>query len=553
MLKTLSAVSMLDEQAAPEQSKSNVFGNSVWLMLALISGLVIRIVFIEAVVPKMAFEDNGVFFLEMARSLKEHGDPFAVGSFVNRFDRGPLVAYFTLAVAGFMDTVSACRYASMVAGCAVIPLVYLIARRLVPDDRRVASLAALTTAWFPLLIEMSVLGYDDMLSGLMFTLIVSVLVCSAAEPRYRVRAAVLAGVATSLGYLTRPTGLAMIGVVVVVWMFLARMERTGWKGWVIPSAVSLLAFAIVSAPYVAFISNVMGRFTLTAKTMVNLIWMTESPDRNYELVGDELMSLVALRDLTPLQYIMEHARQFTIAAVTGIQWMLTDHLAHALSLPIAAIAFHGFVSGKWNTSRIRVELPVVLSILSLVIPLAILGTLTTRFGRYLIPIIPLQLIWFSKGLLELTDRAESLRGSLAGVPLAKVVRYGAFGALALYLVAGLAAGPGIKFVVSANREYLRAAQATGEWLDAHIPKDSVICSSNNNIAFAANRSSVPQFVRTASTTDAQVKGYFDRYKVEYLVIEQDSPLERAMADTLSELTLLYTSPLTSRSIRVFQR
>lgn len=518
------------------------------LLWAVASGIAVRVLFIEAVLPDDAFEANGVLFLEMARSLLEHGDPYAAGFHANRFDRGPAAAYAMGALGTFMDIVAAGRYLSALAGSALIPLVYLLARRLVPHDARVAGLAALATAWFPLLVEYSVQSYDDMLACLLFTLVIALLTQAADDPGRRLRHAATLGAVTAFGYLTRPSGLALVLVVLIVWVLLARSERSSWRGFLVPSAITLLTFAVLAAPYVHYISGLMGSFTLTAKSMVNLIWITEGPERNYELAGDELVWVAAMRESTPGQYIAAHWRQFVPAAVKGAQWMITDHLSHALSLPIALLAFHGFVTGTWDRARCSRELPIVLCLLALIAPLSVFGTLTPQFGRYLLPIIPISLVWCAKGIFELSDRARDVGG--AGSRWPEVVQRSAVGLLVLYLVAGTLVGPGMKFARALDRPQLRAIQETGDWLRLHTPSDAVVCTSNNLVAFAAERSSVPEPV---SDSVDRIAGYLDRYGVTYLALEDRGPYERSSRALTSESTLVHSVESGTRSIRVYRR
>ncbi|HKP63388.1 MAG TPA: phospholipid carrier-dependent glycosyltransferase [Polyangiales bacterium] len=520
------------------------------LFWAIVWGVTVRVLFIEVVLPRQAFEDNGMFFLEMARSLRDHGDPFAVGNFSNRFDRGPLAAYVISALMAVMDVVPAGRYSSAIAGCLLIPLAFFIGRRLVPNDRRVAVLASFATASFPLLIEYSVTSYDDMLACFWFTLGIALMLQAASDRKRALLYALLVGMTTALGYLTRPSGLALLTVVVLVWALYAWSEHSGWRGWVLPSAVSVAVFALMSAPYVLYLSRLVGRFTFTEKAMSNLIWISEGSQRPYELAGDDLVWAIALRESSPKQYILSHLGEFVPAAVKGVQWMITDHVAHTLSLPIAAVAFYGFVNGKWDRRRVVLEVPIALSLLSILVPLSVFGTLSNAFGRYLIPIIVPSLVWFSKGLFELTHRAESLGTLGRGVTWSSVLSNGAVSVVALYLVAGIAVGPGMKYGRSLDRAHWRAAQEAGDWLKANTPANAVVCTNDNAISFASARSSV---LEPVSNVPSQISSYLTRYSVDYVVSEEGQPNHRSMAGLTAELTLVYTAKNAPREIRIFER
>lgn len=520
--------------------------NRLILIWALASGLAVRIFFIEAIVPPIAVEQNGIQFLEMARSLREHGDVFASGLFGNRFERGPFGAWVIAGFSFVFDYVRAGRYASLVAGCAVIVLAYVIARMLAPNDRRVAGLAALTTAWFPLMVEQSVLSYDDMQACFWFTLALAIFAHAAdSDATRRWRHAALIGIVVGLGYLTRPTGLAMIGVAFVVWGLFAWLEKTSLRGWLVLSAISLGTFAIVATPYIVFVSRMLGHFSTTAKSMSTFIWIIEGVNRASELVGDDLWTTVALRETTTAGYVAAHWRQVAIAALTGTQWMITDHIGHTLSLPIAAIAFYGFITGPWDRAQAKRVLPIVLALTSLIVPLCVFGTLTTRFGRYLLPIIPIALVWFSKGFFELIDRVA--------IEWSRTVRNAGLALLGLYFVAGVAAGPGLKLGASLDREHLQLAAAAGDWIASNAPADAGVCSANPTLAFSANRPNVPTPWYTAATTAEQMNRYLDRYGVGYLALDTDQPNTMEFESLLDDLELMHTEHGPSYEIRVYRR
>lgn len=229
-------------------------------------GLVLRL---RHAACQTVISDDAAHFLRLWESVLPgiHGISFP-GSDFGLWP--PLYPLLTLLCAGHASPEKlewTARLVSVVAGTLLIPLVYLLGRRLA--DSRAALVAAALTAVLPCLVEFSGLTYAEMLYGLLTTAALGLLLVQvSADAPPRRDWPWLAGLALGLAYLCRPEALMLLGIA-VLWLALGRKREVAWgrrAGWV---ASCVLAFAMAATPYAVFLRQQTGHFAVS-KLVFNL-------------------------------------------------------------------------------------------------------------------------------------------------------------------------------------------------------------------------------------------------------------------------------------------
>ena len=261
---------------------------------------------------------------------------------------------------------------------------------------------------------------------------------------------------------------------------------------------------------------------------------------------------VIMRESTPSQYVLAHWKQFLISAAKGIESMIVNHIGHTLSLPIAAMAFYGLLDGKWDRTRLKFEAVVMLGFLSIVIPLSIFGLLSSGFGRYLLPIIPVSLMWCSKGIEGLLNRAggsSCFPRSISGRDRLRFTRIFVFSICVSYFLIGIALVPGIKYGLGLDRAYLEASKETGVWIRKHSHGGSVVCTNNSTISFYSKRRAVKKPIGSIT----EIEGYLIREGADYIVFGMVGRYEKMMQPLPDRFALVYENRKAKKKIQVYHR
>jgi len=300
---------------------------------------------------------DGVAYVAIARQFQSTGSPFDP-MFHPIY---PICIALAQPVVG--DWEAAGRLVSALFGALVIVPSFVLARGIV--GRQAALLSAVFIAVHPRLVQNSA----SVLCEATYTLLLVSGVLAArrglvAGPRTLIA---FAGLCLGLAYLVRPEGaLYLVGLIAVALFMIAtgRDRAAALLPWV---GAAVLVFAAVVAPYVWYLSEAWGHFTLSGKIDHNLPLATgaagaPSPLPIRILENVLLFQKYAVPDLLPWILLLLVLPGLLARARTS-GWLGRDAILLAAALPpFASLAFH-------------VEPRIFLPILPFVLPFAAVGAL----------------------------------------------------------------------------------------------------------------------------------------------------------------------------------
>ncbi|OLD36950.1 MAG: hypothetical protein AUI57_12700 [Candidatus Rokubacteria bacterium 13_1_40CM_2_68_8] len=381
-------------------------------------------------------DPDGVVYVAVARQFRATGSPFDP-IFHPLY---PLCIALAEPIAGEWETAG--RWVSALFGALVILPAFALARGIV--GREAALLCAVLIAIHPRL----VLNSASVLCEATYTFFLVSGVFAARRglvsgPRALVA---LAGFCLGLAYLVRPEGaLYLVGLIAIAIFMIAsgRARAAALLPWV---GAAALVFAVAAAPYVWYLGNVWGHFTLSGKIDHNLPLSTglaaaPSPPPIRILENAFLFQKYALPDLLPWVLLLLVLPGVLVRAhMPG--WLGRDGILLAAILPpFASLAFH---------VDSRIFLPIV---------------------PFLLPFAAVGVLWAA---VMLSDARRGLRWSAA-----------------LTLVVVLVLAPSTLQPVLRPDHGAALYRQAARWVAATQPRDAVLLDRKPFVAYYSERRWIP--------------------------------------------------------------
>jgi len=440
-------------------------------------------------------------------------------AFVGRPDvhHGPLfpwLAGLLYLVTGDMALSSEVLY--IVFGSLLVWPVYAIGKGVY--GRRVGLIAAALVAVFPALTA-SVLHWGSMTEPIyMFWVYLGLwagLVIGFAPASAPLWAYPLAGLSFGLAYLTRPEAIGY-WVIAGVFVVLLRAFRRAWGGRFLGRmALYVAAFGLAFGPYAYYTRLHTGSWMVSEKVGVAYLtgiglahgdtaafdkatWGLDSTGLETFFFSSEsyrvsMLSLIRADPRTFLEVLYLNGLRFVQVLV---DWSLFPNVL----LPLVVL---GLFRRGWTRERTLKELYLLLS-------LAPVASFTLFFiqARYLVPFIPVMILWLANGLAEFGDWLTATVGK--GRALWEV------GPVVLVMAALLAAQPQVVRQVTSVGSVRPAHKSVGEYLGRILPRDAVLMSRYPAIAFHADTRWVP----TPNASLPEVLNYARHKGVQYWAIDE---------------------------------
>lgn len=371
---------------------------------------------------------DGHIFLQIARNIRYGIGLGWQGGWVPPFHS--ILIAMTSMLPGVADIQTAAGYVSVVMGILVPMAVYAMAAGLF--NRTVAVSAATLMAVFPHFIFMSFSPESEITYSLLQ--LTSLVLMLAALKRNSILLAVFAGAFFSMAYMARSEGF------LVMLMLLALLTASEgirfYRSAVFRlCSVVLVAFFIISAPYLSFLKKEYGAFVLSPKSTYVLIWMQSRiyhDNDKGETGNEDLWGISAdgklkwqrpsgLRDVAA--YLMTHPAKSLQVYLNNLSMEIPGRIPNNSGCqhypqvyPVyLAIACLFAASRKWGEQS-RQKKVILFSPFLL---LLILPVFTDGWWRYLAPYTPLLVIGASAGIYEaaalLAGRGSKKEGSRAAI------------------------------------------------------------------------------------------------------------------------------------------
>jgi len=363
-----------DVAATPETSRpapqllakqSKVVG--LWVFIALLSRVVLLWSFNYVISP------DGVWYVTLGRNL-------VAGNF-----RDGLTTYYPplypllvgLASLLFRDAEFAGRFVSVLAGTLLVIPVYRLTQKLY--GAKAAGIVAAIVALHPLLIYYSTAVLTESTYTLLFTCVVVAGWSALSEGKQA--AYVFAGAALGACYLLKPEAALFLPLLLLLVLGRAILMRVDPLKQALKNALLLFAaFIVPAAPYLIYLRRQTGAWVLSGKVGAHL-W------QGARRAGGDFGPVVA--PLLP---------NVTTAVVQLTKALRFEYELFNLIFPPIFVVFVtlGLFRSSWTRGRVRQELYIFLFIVATLLGYAV----TLPNIRFLIPLLPLMLIWMAKGIIE---------------------------------------------------------------------------------------------------------------------------------------------------------
>lgn len=422
------------------------------------------------------------------------------------------------------------RGVSIISGVAVLPVVYSYVRSFL--NRSTAILALLLLGMFP------ALAYSDTAAQTesLYTLLTlsGVFLGWRALERNSWRRAGVAGILFGFGYLLRPEGVGYVIVLCVVLGFLFITGKNSRKRWIGMFAVVIMGFMIISTPYLLYLRNVTGQWTLSTKGRANqlgqaiLITDLDRDGSVFGLLSEDNKQVLIDQIYHKGDFLkQEETRETPIVSITpgliakkyvvNLHHMMQTDINKTLTFFIFIFIVLGLFGEAWDRKRSLRELYLAAYFIFfwfIVIPLFFINQ------RYLLPLIPIALVWASEGLLywarwiqQTAERSGFKRNVfiivlMLGVPLAGIFL------------------PGLSRIINKDMwssDYWAdpvEEKIAGLWLKDHVVSSPVIMSRYHTAGYYAGNYRIEESVTLPETTVDRMLAYARHREVDFILINE---------------------------------
>lgn len=434
----------------------------------------------------------------------------------------------------FDDLEFAGRFVSLVAGTALIVPVYFLIRDFY--GRRSAYLGTILVIVHPMFIRSSFWVMTESLYTLIFT--TAVLTGFYALYRLKTLNFFITGLLFGLGYLVKPETIGFVGLFFLLTVATKFFRRNlHFRSLIRGYIFLLLGFAIFLLPYVAFLHQKTGYWTISKKLTNNITSVSLANDdsgKNEGLkINDDLdmtMGDQTFGDLYPsstqkgINHFPSTSTAFLPGAITSIKGFLSTgsrNLKTELKEYIPEIfpffylfAFLGILSffyKPWTRLRAAREGYLFSFFLCTLIGYAV----TVIQARYLITLIPIMLCWVSTGIVELSDWTSKSASNF--LRKKRIINPLFFQIFFLLIVIVLLLSSLSTQLLLEQSEYLPLEEKqAGLWIKNHTTSPASVMAPSPIVSYYAG--STHMYLPDEEL--AKVLEYAQRKKINYLVFSQ---------------------------------
>jgi len=423
------------------------------------------------------------------------------------------------------------RLVSVLFGTLLIIPVYFFSKKIY--SQKVAVISSLLVAFYWVLIDYSTVVLTE--STYTFLLICGALVGYTALTKQTKALYLLSGIIFGLCYLTRPEGIGYIAVLIFLTLIFNlalshnQFEIKRLRKTLICCVALLIGFLVISSPYLLFLHDQSGKWTLGGKGAINIIIGERTSDPlTYEKIaygltedGKEIKLGVQIKQgPNIINYIISHPVELAKRYVVNSGKQYLTHIPFIFPPLLILLVGIGLFRRKWTEERLKKEFCMALFVAYplLTYPLFFVNS------RFLVPILPIAIIWAANGINELQSwLTENL--DLKKLDCFKQVLL--FKNIVVVIII-LSLLP-MMIIPMSHQDYPVEHKEAGLWMKEHAPQDSVIMSRKPWVAFYAERIGIPLPYANYS----QMLYYARCHNVSHVVID-----ERLISELRPELAFL---------------
>lgn len=406
----------------------------------------------------------------------------------------------------------AARMVSVVLGGLTIPLIYLITLRLMSE--RVALATAILTSIHPMLIIHSTYVLTEATYGFIITAATAILI--EAVRRQKGWPLMVVGVLLGMAYLTRPEGVILVPVFFAWWYGWRCRSESGRMANVLWAFSGCVVFIICILPYVLYLHQSLGIWTLSGKVPHNLAMDADAI---------QAQGLIERMEENFIRYI----RNIFVFDKYALPSLLPTVLAILMGIGIFAVQ----VAAK--------TVPAILFLVSMGLPTIVVPFFHIE-ARVFVPYLPFFLVLAAQGGLWLSDRLSSVISASKWAGFSRVSPWVVFGMLCLLLLPH-----GLRPILTLDPNELVYREA-GSWIAKNIPDVKTIMDRKPFIAYYSGKAFVPLFPRgdVSDLVQSALQQEADIVIIDLLQIGNERP-------SLSRLLFPELAPPQLRLVHRFER
>jgi len=454
----------------------------------------------------------------------------------------------------FDDLEFAARFVSVIAGTLLILPLYLLIRR--SYDTATATVGASLAVIYPGLTDSSTLAMAEALYALL--LATSLLTALSALCNHAPRSSLFTGLLLGAAYLTKPEAICYSALLVVFLLgvgLVSKPRRIASSAY--DALLILFGVWLVSAPYILFVHQRTGRWTISQKIVANLSivhsarGLLELPPNGGLTMMDELYGETYFKGPsptspavvaqpgrespgTPIGHSANLPNLFRRSA-QALKQELKEILPEVFPYPFIALSILALFRQPWTKRRTIQES----YLLSFVAATFVGYSVSVIEARYLVVILPILIGWASRGVIELQDWAIATAGhwGYALTDRAGAIRM----AIVAVLVGVLLRSILFPLMIDRWHDLPYEQKEAGMWLRQHCVPSPLVIASGPWAAFYAEGRHL--FIPTAGR--AESLEHAERSGADYLIVDErfqrDAPLGSLLDPTQApeNLSLVY--------------
>ncbi|MDW7679223.1 MAG: glycosyltransferase family 39 protein, partial [bacterium] len=431
------------------------------------------------------------------------------------------------------------RMVSIITGVLVIIPIYLFSHKYF--GRKVAKYTASLLAFYPSLAFFNTRAQTESLYILLIT--IAVLIGWKVLQNQSKPLAFLIGILFGCAYLTKPEGigfLVVFGAVLFVYIIYYLLKKRNTLPWILVGLVMAGGFIAVSIPYLIYLKQKTGVWTISAKGKANQQFEAHSTGLT-GIKGDPFRTLsednteVAIDQIYHIGSFIKAEQKRgepTVPVSPGVVLrkylenlykVIAFSINNAITSVLLMLTVFGIFGNVWSGDRAKRDLYLLSFFIFfwlVVIPLFHINS------RYFLPLLPLCFIWIGKGFDELiqwlqktmpqaflSEKYRQISPRLAVFMAVFLIFFG------LYL-------PQIgKIVIRSpdSTEYWAdpvEQKSAGEWIKKNSDKKPIIMSRGHTVDFYAGNYNIAESVTIPRNELSRVLAYAKHRGVNFIVLNE---------------------------------
>ena len=378
------------------------------------------------------------------------------------------------------------KLVSLIYGTLILPLTYLIAKKFY--NFKVGIIATALVALHPNMIRFSTT--DTAESLFIFILLLAIYLTLYAIESNKLIIFSFIGVLFGMLFLCKPAGVQYLAGYTLFFIFIGLLEKWGIKTVITRTIMIVIMFLIIATPYLFFLKKHYGYWTLSELATRNLarsllISAGDNDAKVYQLNDDRTELKYFTSDtysgkhISILSNFKENPENFIRRYFSNLrdELILIFDGIRIFAIPLLIFLFAGFFRIFFN-KKVKIR---ELILFSIFIPFLTAPLVSAHSPRWVLPMVPVLLIWSSIGIVDFQEKLNKSHGQYFQLFTSKFTAF----VLLIWLLA--ITGPFIQESKSYAHSYPYEHKELGVWMKKNLKINSstTVMSASPHVSFYA--------------------------------------------------------------------